>query len=285
MTAQKHTSHFFQSAIGKLVAQFLIITVGGALITALFTALFQFFGSLRDAKTEQAKFERANFLEVRATVDRLITNRLVAMERILSNLKDIPDLGAAKKIRATDYANAVSEWNLKAHPLLPSLQQLDPESCSDQSDQCPTDPDIKSTSHCLEDRFYCTSEDKLVLPQPVSVHYAFFYASKTLVTLMNSPWVDCINTVDKLLDGQLDTCMHGQAEVDGKTDPAPILECIDKRHMEHNKYIENICGNKEGHDLIRKLSDQLGRVTKLWSILTSRFSAVEAKKGWSLNTQ
>lgn len=152
----KAKSRPFKYELAKLIAQLVVITLGGTAISYVFQSL----GEERDTRAQQAAFERQNFLDLHRDLNGLIADRVIVMDRVKARLSS-GDFAAALSLKRADYDKAVAAWNQNVDRLLRSLKKLG--ACRPAQpiapDQC-NGSTPAPTKDCVIDYYYDISWDE-----------------------------------------------------------------------------------------------------------------------------
>jgi hypothetical protein len=183
-------------------------SLGGTAISYVFQSL----GEERDARAQQAAFERQNFLDLHRDLNGLIADRVIVMDRVKARLSS-GDFAAALSLKRADYDKAVAAWNQNVDRLLRSLKKLG--ACRPAqpiaTDEC-NGSTPAPTKDCVIDYYYDISWDEErrdkngSVCKPRSVHFAFKNAGHKLGELLNSDWSDCLELTQSLIDREKAVC-------------------------------------------------------------------------------
>jgi len=262
----------------RLVPQLLVLTIGGAIVSAA----FQYFGQIRDQRAQQAAFEKQNFLELHRDLNALIANRVIVMDRLKARLSG-GDYAGALLLKRTDYDNAVAAWNQNVDRLLRALkkvnscrpaQRISVEACSD---------DVEAPAEdCLIDYYYDIPWDQKRrdstghVCNPRSVHFAFKNAGHKLSALLDSNWSDCLELTQALIDRVKEDCRKQPLEDYSQEKFDDITRCLDKVKDMRASGLKT-CSSKTGYKLNTELTADLQYVRSRWAALDEWLTEIEQK--------
>ncbi|MGH6792309.1 MAG: hypothetical protein ACRECF_06185 [Methyloceanibacter sp.] len=264
----------------KLLAQLLVITLGGAAITFI----FQYLGEKRDERTQQASFERQNFLDLHRDLNLLIADRVIVTDCVKARLAS-GDYAGALELRRSEYDRAVAAWNQNVDRLLRALVKLNacqPAKVTLWKGCNETLP--SPVNDCVINYYYDIPWDEKRIDKsgnvcsPRSVHFAFRNASRKLGELLNSDWADCLQLTQALVNREKEDCSAKPLAEYNKEAIAEIASCIDKVKEVKKSGLE-ICNSKEGYRLNSQLADDLKYVRGRWTALDDWLRQIEQKFG------
>lgn len=268
--------------LAKLFPQFLVLTIGGALVSAM----FQFFGQIRDEKAQRANFEKQSFLELRKDLDQLIADRVIVMDRVKARLSS-GDYGGALALKRTDYDKAVAAWNQNVDRLLRSLKRLnecraaEPRKLEDCDDKVPL-----PAKDCIIDYYYDIPWDEQrrdktgQVCRPRSVHFAFKNAGYRLSELFNSDWSDCLELTQSLVARAKKECSKQPLPAYNKSSIDEITHCLDNVKEVRRSELE-ICNAEKDAVLNSQLAADLLYVRERWGALDEWLNEIERHYGTS----
>jgi hypothetical protein len=264
----------------KLLPQLLMITLGGAIVSAV----FQYFGQIRDERAQQAAFEKQNFLALHRDISTLIANRVIVMDRVKARLAS-GDYAGALLLKRTDYDQAVAAWNQNIDRLLRALKKVAVcrPSQSALPDGC-TAGTAAPKQDCLIDYYYDIGWDEKrrdtsgEVCRPRSVHFALKNAGYKLTALFSSDWSDCLELNQALIDRVKEECRKQPLDGYSQAKFDDIIHCLDKVKDMRASGVKT-CNAKAGYELNTQLTADLEYARTRWAALDEWLTQIEQKFG------
>jgi hypothetical protein len=272
--------HPLKSELAKLIAQLIVITLGGTAISYVFQTL----GEERDARAQQAAFERQNFLDLHRDLNRLIADRVIVMDRVKARLASGDYVGALE-LRRGDYDKAVAAWNQNVDRLMRMLKAVNACRPADThfSEGC-SDSISPPSQDCIVYLYYDRPWDEARIDKdgtvckPRSVHFAFRNAANRMGQLLNSDWADCLQLTQTLINREKEECSKRPLTEYSREALAEVTGCLDKVKAMRKSGLE-ICDDKADYELNSQLTTDLQYVRTRWAALDEWLTQIEQKFG------
>lgn len=278
--------HSLGTEVKRLFPQLFVLTLGGAIVSAV----FQYFGQIRDEHAQQAAFEKQNFLELHRDLNTLIANRVIVMDRVKARLAS-GDYAGALLLKRADYDQAVAAWNQNVDRLLRSLKKVAACRAAQPVKEDPCNKDvIPPVQDCVIDYYYDIPWDQKrrdssgQVCNPRSIHFALKNAGYKLTELFNSNWSDCLELNQALIDRVKDDCRRQPIDDYSQAKFDEIARCLDKVKDMRASGVKT-CNSKSGYELNTQLTADLEYARTRWAALDEWLTQIEQKFGGpQLNT-
>jgi hypothetical protein len=270
--------HSLRTEFVRLFPHLFVLTLGGAIVSAV----FQYFGQIRDERAQQAIFEKQSFLELHRDLNALIANRVIVMDRAKARLSS-GDYAGALLLKRADYDQAVAAWNQNVDRLLRSLKKVAACRPAQPVEADPCNQGVAAPAQdCIIDYYYDIPWDQKRrdsaghVCNPRSVHFALKNAGYKLTELFNSNWSDCLELNQALIDRVKEDCRRQPLDDFSQQKFDEIARCLDKVKDMRASGLKT-CNSKTGYQLNTELTADLEYVRTRWAALDEWLTQMEQK--------